>query len=125
MTLKCTAWASFYNCATEYIKIKKARNKGISENWWLGVRNQCQTIILLFFKFSLSCPAPCSHMYYSPPGFSRQEYWSRLSFPTLGYLPDPGIKPWSLISPAVAGGFFTTSATWEALDHFKLLYLDS
>ena len=39
--------------------------------------------------------------------FSRQEYWSTLSFPTLGNLPDPGIKLRSLTSPALAGGFFT------------------
>ena len=31
-----------------------------------------------------------------------------LPFPTPGHLPDPGIKPESLASPAVAGGFFTT-----------------
>ena len=78
-------------------------------------------------------------------GFSRQEYWSGLPFPSLGDLPDPGIeprspalqpdalrtlewvaisssrhlpnlgvKPRSLMSPALAGGFFTTIATWEA-----------
>ena len=46
-------------------------------------------------------------------GFSRQEYWSDLPFPTPGDLPDPGIKPTSLMSPALAGGLFTTSATWE------------
>ena len=45
--------------------------------------------------------------------FSRQEYWSRLPFPTPGDL-DPGTKPVSLISPALAGEFFSTSATWEA-----------
>ena len=38
--------------------------------------------------------------------FSRQEYWSGLSFPSQGDLPDPGIKPASLESPALAGGFF-------------------
>ena len=47
--------------------------------------------------------------------FSRQEYWSELPFPTQGELPDPVIEPSSLMSPALAGGFFTTSATWEAL----------
>ena len=47
-------------------------------------------------------------------GFSRQEYWSGLPFPLPGDLPDPGIKPASLKSPALAGGFLTTSATWEA-----------
>ena len=44
-------------------------------------------------------------------GFSRQEYWSRLPCPPPGDLLDPGIKPWLLTSPALADGFFTTSAT--------------
>ena len=47
-------------------------------------------------------------------GFSRQEYWRGLPCPPSGDLPDPGIEPTSLISPALAGGFFTTSATREA-----------
>ena len=37
----------------------------------------------------------------------REEYWSGLSFPSPGDLPNPGIKPTSLVSPALAGGFFT------------------
>ena len=44
-----------------------------------------------------------------PLEFSRQEYWSRLPFPTPGDLRDTGIEPMSLTSPALAGGFFTTS----------------
>ena len=47
-------------------------------------------------------------------GFSRQEYWSGLPFPPPGDLPTPGIEPVSLSSSAMAGRFFTTSATWEA-----------
>ena len=47
-------------------------------------------------------------------GFSRQEYWSGWPCPPPGDLPNPGIEPMSLISPALAGRFFTTSATWEA-----------
>ena len=47
-------------------------------------------------------------------GFSRQEYWSGLPFPPLGDIPDLGIEPQSLMSPALAGEFFTSSATWEA-----------
>ena len=46
--------------------------------------------------------------------FPRQEYWSRLPFLSPGDLPDPGIEPVSLMSPALAGGFFTTGSTWEA-----------
>ena len=47
-------------------------------------------------------------------GFSRQEYWSGLPCPPPGHLPDPGIKPISLMSPALASRFFTTSTAREA-----------
>jgi len=45
-------------------------------------------------------------------GFSTQESWRDM--PSSRDLPDPGIEPTSLKSPALAGRFFTTSATWEA-----------
>ena len=45
-------------------------------------------------------------------GFSREEYWSGLPFSSPENPPDPGIEPTSLVSPALAGGFFTTSTTW-------------
>ena len=44
-----------------------------------------------------------------------QEYWSGLPGPPPGDLPDPGIES---VSPALAGGLFTTSATWEADGRF-------
>ena len=47
-------------------------------------------------------------------GFSRQEYWSGLPCPPPGGLPDSGLEPISLRSPALVGRFFTTSAAWEA-----------
>ena len=50
-------------------------------------------------------------------GLFRQEYWSGLPCPPPGDLPIPGIEPKSLKSPALAGGFFTTGATWEAHKH--------
>ena len=53
-------------------------------------------------------------------GFLRREYWSGLHVPPPGDLPDPGIKPSSLMSPALASRFLTTSATWEAL---KYIYI--
>ena len=50
-------------------------------------------------------------------GFSRQEYWSELLFPSPGDLLNPGIEPSScccfFMSPALAGGFFTSTAPWE------------
>ena len=55
---------------------------------------------------------PWTIAYKAPPsmGFSREEYWSGLPFPSSGHLPNPGIEPGSLQSPALAGGFFTTAA---------------
>jgi len=47
-------------------------------------------------------------------GFSRQEYWSGVPSPSPGDLSHQRIKPTSLMSPALAGRFFTTSTTWEA-----------
>ena len=41
-------------------------------------------------------------------GFPRKEYWNGLPFPTPGDPPNPGIEPASPVSPALAGGFFTT-----------------
>ena len=47
-------------------------------------------------------------------GFSRQEYWSGFPCPPPGDLPNPGIEPTSLVSPALAGRYFTSGVTWEA-----------
>ena len=59
-------------------------------------------------------------------GFSRQEYWSGLPCPPSGNLPDPGIKLMSLMSAALAGGFFIASAMEEfplyAISTAKHLY---
>ena len=49
-------------------------------------------------------------------GFSREEYWSGLSLAPLGDLSDPGVEAVSLASPALAGGFFTTSAAIAILN---------
>ena len=62
----------------------------------------------------------CGHMDCSQSaplsiGFSMQEYWSGLPCLPPGDLPVLGMEPVSLMSPALAGSFFTTSATWEAL----------
>ena len=54
-------------------------------------------------------------------GFSRQECWSGLPFHSPGDPPSSGIKPTSLILPALAGRSFTTSANWEALTLGHLL----
>ena len=64
---------------------------------------------LTFLPVTLS-----AHQAPLPMGSSRQECWSGLPDPPPGDLPDPEIKLASFMSPALAGGFFTTSTTWEA-----------
>ena len=66
------------------------------------------------------CLTPCNTMDHSPPGSSvhgifqaRIPKWVAMSY--LGDLPDPWIEPTSLRSSALAGRFFTTCTTWEAL----------
>ena len=60
-----------------------------------------------------SCLPLCNPMDCSPPGycvhgFSRQEYWNALPFPSPGDPPDPGIEPASLASPELANRFLTS-----------------
>ena len=59
-------------------------------------------------------PWTVAHQFPLSVGFSRQKYWSGLPCPPPRDLPDPGIKPTSLMSPALASSLFTTSATWKA-----------
>ena len=75
-----------------------------------------------------SCPTFCDPMDCNPPGSSahgilqaRILEWIAMPFPSPGDLPDPGVEPTSLMSPALAGRFFTTNTTWKALRH--TLYL--
>ena len=55
----------------------------------------CSVIQSCLTRWTVAHQAPLSK------GLSRQEYWSRLPFPPSGELPDPGIKPMSLVSPAL------------------------
>ena len=64
---------------------------------------------VLLFKI----PWTVAHQSPLSMGFSRQECWSRLSCLPPGDLPNPGIEPTFLTSPALADEFLTTSATWE------------
>ena len=66
-----------------------------------------------------ACLTLCDPMNYNLLGSSahripQARIWSGLPCPPPGDLPDPGMEHTSLMSPALAGGFFTSSATWEA-----------
>ena len=61
-----------------------------------------------------AAPWTVAHQAPLPMEFSRQVHWTGVPFPTPRDLPNPGIEPASLISPALADEFFTGRATWEA-----------
>ena len=79
--------------------------------WMLSCFSYVQPCVTLW---AVACQAPLSL------GLSGQEYWSGLPCSLPGDLPNPGIEPISLMSFALAGRFFTTRATQEALYWFYL-----
>ena len=78
---------------------------------WGAIAFSCYVALL---KSNSLQPHGLAHQAPLSMGFSRQEYWSGLPCPPPWDLPNSGIEPLSLMSPALAGRFFTTSATWEA-----------
>jgi len=75
-------------------------------------------IVYVCAKLIQSCsvvckPIDCNLQALLSMGFSKQEYWSRLPYSSSRYLPNAWIEPTSLVSPALADRFFTTSTTWE------------
>ena len=68
-------------------------------------RPSCPTLVTLWTG---ALQAPLSM------GSCRQEHWNGVPCPPPQDLPDLGVKPVALKSPALVGGFFTTSTTWEA-----------
>ena len=86
--------------------------QGVRHDWsdWAHAHRFGETSKYIGEGDGASCLTLCNPMYvaHQAPlsmGFLRQEYWSEFPFHSLGYLPDPGIKP---NSPALAGRCFTT-----------------
>ena len=100
------------------LKKNKGKGKSVRQGQCFHIEEKKRTIKIfqrLLCGCGKLCLTLCDPMDSLPiTGFSRQEYWSGLPYPPPGSLLDPGIKPTSLMSPALAGGFFTTSTTWEA-----------
>ena len=78
-----------------------------------GNTSACMLSCFSHVRLSVT-PGTVAHQAPLSMGFSRQEYWSGLPCPPPGQIPDPWIKATFLMSPTLAGGFFTTSITWEA-----------
>ena len=72
-------------------------------------------VLLFVTPWTVACQVPL------PMGFSKQGYWSGLPFPPPGDLPNPGIKLMSLVSPALAGRFFTTVPCGKSKPYITLI----
>jgi hypothetical protein len=76
----------------------------------------CVVCVLSLQPCSTFCsPMDCSLPVSSVPGILQTGILEWVAFPPPGDRPDTEIKPASLMSPALAGGLFTTSTTWGAL----------
>ena len=77
--------------------------------------------VLSCFSYVRLCATLRTIAYQAPlsVGFFKQEYW--LPCPPSGDLPDAGMQSASLMSPTLAGGFFTTSATWVYLPYINCI----
>ena len=98
-------------------------SKLIVKHFWEGCRtltcllNYSPSALTISPFFLIARVSMVSWGRWSPMGFSRQEYWSGLPFPSPVDLPNPGIKPWSPVQQAacIAGGFLTNWATQDTL----------
>ena len=91
------------NCDETVLKIKfkkKTQSCEIEESEREHRKRMCSVAFNSLQPHGLCNPPGSSAL-----GFPKQEYWSELPFPTLGDLPDWGMKPVSLMSPALAGRF--------------------
>ena len=119
--------------------IPSVRNSALSRTWNCFRRNFFLLLIQHMTtsehlcsnaKWLQSCLTLCDPMDYSLQvssvhGILMQEYWSGLPYPPPGDLPDSRSEPESLSSLTLAGGFFTTSTTWEAQNIFTGLVFNS
>ena len=81
--------------------------------WDSSSASHCMCDVLSHVQLCAT-PWTVAHQVPLSMGFSRQEYWAGLPYPSPGCFPNSGIEPASLASPELAGMFFTTSDTWEA-----------
>ena len=94
-------------------------------NWLIDVKNTLQTMCAAVFSHVQLFEIPWTEARQAPLSmeFSRYEYWSELPCSPPGDLLDPGIQPASLMSFALASGFFTTVPPGKPLVNLKMLLI--
>ena len=121
-------WHFSFSASTNLFKLPGPQFLHLKPNWWKvsDIYHNKVKVKLLSRVRLFATPWTVAHQ--APPsmGFSKQEYWSGLPFPSPGDFPDPGIEPKSPALQAVSclsGGFFTDWATRKALHVVKSIYL--
>ena len=119
-----------YNCLCKKEKSgekkKKGSRRGFRKNLGPKADPSClppltpDSCLVPKLRPTLFHPMGCSPSGPSVPGISRQEYWSGLPVPSPRDLPGPGIEPTSLVSLALAGGFFPTEPPGKPTPHYIL-----
>ena len=109
---------SSLSCESKVSQQKTFLEQHASVSWWY-VSLVCLCSAASGVSASLQ-PCGLQHTRHLCP-WNSQEYWSELLCSPPEDLPHPGIKPVSLLSPALSGRFCTTSTTWEA--HISLVLL--
>ena len=110
---KCFPTNTFASCHTGVTTVTRPPQSSMGPNVhlsWCCVLNHLSRVWVFATPWTVARQAPLS------TGFSRQEYWSAWPCPPPGDLPFPGIKPASLMSPTLAGRFFTwvSFPSWPA-----------
>ena len=100
-----------YQVMSLLVNSQKSRKNSNGLKGWLRIIYQCAQCTCVHSVLSWLFAA---HQTPLSMGFSRQEYSSGLPWPPPGDLSTPGVELTSPASPVLAGGFFTTWATWEA-----------
>ena len=111
LVLSLSPALGLYTCLNHLVKNVWGFGRDFEHYVCVPVCAQLLNPVRLFATpWTVACQPPLSM------GFPRQEYWSRLPFPSPGHLPGPGIETVTPVCPALAGGFFTTETTREALN---------
>ena len=99
----------FYIAPSGPQRVQRTHFKDLRTTFLLRCSRNCKSFVILCVCVCVCVWCVCSVLTLCDPmEFSMQEYWSKLPFPTPGHHSDLGIEPTSLVSPALAGRFFTT-----------------
>ena len=105
-------------------EIKKAYIRNSLVVQWLGIHTHCRGTCVLSPVWLFAAPWTVGHQAPLSMGFSRQEYWTGLPFPMPENLPDPGMEPTFLVSPALAGRFFSTEPYCHSSNSLMVYIID-